>query len=181
MLKGGSPAPTFFSASTGGYTISQWGWSGIKDASGSWPDTAYEKVGGSPWFYKGWYRTRSGNSCGRSGPWLNSEEMADILNARYVLDGNGGDISRIWPVDIRTCWNKNENPYSMSELKSIGGYTSVSSVSVVYGNDGSTQSVTFSTNKGSLNLSGSKLKEAFNLRAPGNIGLKSSLFNIEKL
>jgi peptidoglycan hydrolase CwlO-like protein len=176
MTKGGSPAPTYFSASTGGYTISQWGWSGIKDAPGDWPSTAYEKVGGSPWFYKGWYKSRGGASCGRSNPWLTSTEMADILNARYVLDGNG-DKGRISPVG--DCWGG--NPYSVSDLQGIGGYNSVSGVSVVYGNDGSTLSVTFSTNKGSVNLAGSKFKEAFNLRAPGYIGLKSSLFNIEKL
>lgn len=104
--------------------------------------------------------------------------MADILNARYVLDGNGGDVSRISPVDT-ACWGG--NPYSVSELAGIGGYNSVSSVSVIYANDGSTQSVSFSTNKGNVSFGGEALKEAFNLRAPGYIGLKSSLFNIEKL
>jgi peptidoglycan hydrolase CwlO-like protein len=177
MLKGGSPAPTFYSASTGGYTISQWGWSGIKDTAGSWPDTAYEKVGGSPWFYKGWYKSRSGASCGRGNPWLTSEEMADILNGWKVLYQGGGDVSRVSPVG--TCWGG--NPYSISELKNIGGYSSVSSASVIYGNDGSTISVTFSTNTGSVTIPGDQLKKAFNLRAPGYIGLKSSLFNIEKL
>ncbi|HKC05000.1 MAG TPA: SpoIID/LytB domain-containing protein [Patescibacteria group bacterium] len=176
MIKGGSPAPTYFSASTGGYTISQWGWTGIKDTSGAWPDTAYEKIAGSPWFYKGWYKSRGGASCGRNNPWLTSTEMADILNARYVLDGHG-DVSRVSPVG--DCWGG--NPYSVSELAGIGGYSSVSGVSVIYGNDGATLSVTFSTNKGSLTLTGAKFKEAFNLRAPGYIGLKSSLFNIEKL
>lgn len=177
MLKGGSPAPTYFSASTGGYTISQWGWSGIKDASGSWPDTAYEKVGGSPWFYKGWYKSRGGSACGRSNPWLTSTEMADILNAWKVLNQGGGDVSRVSPVG--TCWGG--NPYSVSDLSGIGGFNSVSSVSVTYGNEGSTLSVSFSTNNGSINIPGDQFKKAFNLRAPGYIGLKSSLFNIEKL
>lgn len=178
LLKGGSPAPTYYSASTGGFTISQWGWSGTKDTSGDWPNTAYEKVSGSPWFYKGWYRARSGAACGRGNPWLTSEEMADILNAWKVLYQGGGDVSRISPVDTG-CWGG--NPYSKEELKSLGGYESVSGVSVVYGNDGSTLSLTFTTNKGSVNISGSEFKKAFNLRAPGYIGLKSSLFNIEKL
>lgn len=177
MTKDGAAATTYFSASTGGYTISQWGWTGIKDASGSWPDTAYEKISGSPWFYKGWYKSRGGVSCGRSNPWLSSSEMADILNARFVLDGSGGDVGRVSPVGA--CWGG--NPYSQSELASIGGFNSVSGVSVVYSTDGSTQSVTFQTNKGSVSYTGSKFKEAFNLRAPGYIGLKSSLFNIEKL
>ena len=177
MTKDGNAAATYFSASTGGYTISQWGWSGIKDASGSWPDTAYEKVAGSPWFYKGWYKSRGGATCGRTNPWLSSSEMADILNAWKVLFQGGGDVSRVSPVG--SCWGG--NPYSQSDLTGIGGYTSVSGVSVVYSNDGSTQSVTFSTNQGSVNIPGADFKKAFNLRAPGYIGLKSSLYNIEKL
>jgi hypothetical protein len=104
--------------------------------------------------------------------------MADILNAWHVLYKGGGDVSRISPVDT-SCWGG--NPYSVSELASIGGYTSVSGVSVVYSNGGTTQTVSFSTNKGSATMSGEEFKKAFNLRAPGYIGLKSTLFNIEKL
>lgn len=178
MVKGGTPAKTYFSASTGGYTISQWGWTGIKDTNGDWPGGAYEKVAGSPWFYKGWYKSRGGASCGKSNPWLGSEDMADILNAWHVLFNGGGDVSRISPLDTN-CWKG--NPYSKSDLVLIGGYSSVSGVSIVYSQSGSTQSVTFSTNKGSVNISGEDFKKAFNLRAPGYIGIKSSLFNIEKL
>lgn len=178
LVKDGSPAKAYFASTSGGYTISQWGWSGIKDASGDWPSTAYEKVAGSPWFYKGWYKSRGGATCGRSNPWLTSEEMADILNAWKVLYQGGGDSSRISPLDT-SCWSG--NPYSKDELRSIGGFTSVSGVSVVYNNGGYTQNVTFNTNKGSTSLSGEEFKKAFNLRAPGYIGLKSTLFNIEKL
>lgn len=178
MTKGGSPATTYYSSTTGGFTISQWGWSGIKDASGSWPDTAYEKTAGSPWFYKGWYKSRSGKTCGRSHPWLTATEMADVLNAWHVLNKGGGDVSRVSPIDAG-CWGG--NPYSIGELAGIGGYTSVGSVGVVYGNNGSTQTVTFSTNKGSVSVSGEEFKKAFNLRAPGYIGVKSSLYNIEKI
>lgn len=178
LIKDGAPAKTYFAASSGGFTISQWGWSGIKDASGDWPATAYEKVGGSPWFYKGWYKSRGGSTCGKNSPWLKSEELADILNAWKVLTSGGGDVGRISPLDT-SCWSG--NPYSISDLAGIGGYTSVSSVSVIYNNNGSTQSVSFGTNKGSVNMTGEEFKKAFNLRAPGYIGIKSSLFNIEKL
>lgn len=176
ITKGGAPASTYYASTSGGFTISQWGWSGIKDASGDWPGTAYEKVAGSPWFYKGWYKSRGGATCGKSHPWLTSAEMADILNAWHLLYKGGGDASRVSPLDTG-CWGG--NPYSMSELTSIGGYTSVSSSSVVYSNSGNTQSVTFSTNKGSISISGEEFKRAFNLRAPGYIGIKSSLFNVE--
>ncbi len=183
LVSGGQPFSAWYASTAGGYTFSYsaQGYStpnlwDTPSGQGGWPNSAYEIAGGSPWFYKGWYKSRSGVSCGRSNPWLTSAEMADILNARYVLDGNG-DVGRVSPVG--DCWGG--NPYSVSDLAGIGGYTSVSGVSVIYGNDGSTISVTLSTNKGSVTITGSKFKEAFNLRAPGYIGLKSSLFNIEKL
>ena len=179
IVKGGSPASTYYASTAGGFTISQWGWSGIKDTQGDWPGTAYEKIAGSPWFYKGWFKARSGATCGRSYPWLNSEEMADIINAWHVLYQGGGDTSRITPIDTN-CWGG--NPYSMADLKTIGGYSGVNGVAqVIYGNDGSTISVRLSTNKGDVTISGTEFKKAFNLRAPGYVGLKSSLFNIEKL
>lgn len=178
MTKGGSAATTYYASTSGGFTISQWDWSGIKDTSGDWPGGAYEKVASSPWFYKAWYRTRGGATCGKSNPWLKSDEMADIINAWHVLYKGGGDVGRISPVDTN-CWGG--NPYSLSELAGLGGYTSVSSISVIYSNSGSTLSVNVGTNKGSVTIQGEEFKKAFNLRAPGYIGLKSSLFNIEKL
>lgn len=183
LTKDGSPAKTYYASTSGGFTLTKWGWSGIKDTSGSWPDTAFEKIAGSPWFYKGWYKTRGGSTCGRSGPWLTSEEMADIINAWEVLHNNaGGDAGRIWPID---CLGEGKNPYSISELASIGGHKSVSSISVVYGNDGNTATVRVTTNKGSFNIPGWQLSDpkngAANLRAPGYIGIKSGLYNIEKL
>ncbi|MGD8744455.1 MAG: SpoIID/LytB domain-containing protein, partial [Candidatus Woesebacteria bacterium] len=151
MTRDGSAAKTYYASTAGGFTIDNWGWSGIKDTSGdNWPDQAYEKIAASPWFYKGWYRTRSGSTCGREHPWLTNAEFSDIINAWHVLYRGGGDVSRVSPIDI-DCWSG--NPYSMSELSSIGGYTSISSVSVVYSNSGNTQSVTVSTNKGSVTIS----------------------------
>ncbi|HJY98420.1 MAG TPA: SpoIID/LytB domain-containing protein [Patescibacteria group bacterium] len=185
LVSGGAPFSAWYASTAGGYTF---GYSSQGHTSpnlwdtpggqGGWPNSAYEIVGGSPWFYKGWYKSRSGASCGRSNPWLTSEEMADILNAWSVLYEGGGDVSRVSPVG--SCWSG--NPYSISELRNIGGFTSVSSSNqAIYGQDGSTVSVTFQTNKGTKTISGDQLKKAFNLRAPGYIGLKSSLFNIEKL
>ena len=186
LVSGGQPFSAWYASTAGGYTFgySSQGWStpnlwDTPGGKGGWPNSAYEITGGSPWFYKGWYKSRGGSSCGRGNPWLNSTEMADIINAWKVLYQGGGDVGRISPVDTN-CWGG--NPYSVSELQGIGGYTSVSSVNpAIYGNEGSTISVTFQTNKGTLTISGEEFKKAFNLRAPGYIGLKSSLFNIEKL
>jgi len=185
LVSGGQPFSSWYASTAGGYTFgyvsqghstpSLWD---TPSAQGGWPNSAYEISGGSPWFYKGWFKSRGGASCGRGNPWLNSEEMADILNAWSVLTNGGGDTSRISPLDTN-CWGG--NPYSKSELASIGGFTSVTGASVVYSNSGSTLSVTFQTNLGTKTLVGEDFKKAFNLRAPGYIGLKSSLFNIEKL
>lgn len=184
LMAGGQPFSAWYASTAGGYTFSYSAngfstpglWDTPRGRDG-WPDEAWEKKAASPWFYKAWYRTRSGSTCGRSHPWLTTEELADILNAWQVLYQGGGDISRVSPVTT-ACWPG--NPYSISELQSLGGYTGVFSVAVVYGNDGSTQTVSFQTNKGSLSLGGDQFKRAFNLRAPGYVGIKSSLFNLMK-
>jgi peptidoglycan hydrolase CwlO-like protein len=179
----GSPFSTWYASTSGGYQESYSGngystpgfWDTPSGRSG-WTSQAYEKTAGSPWFYKGWYKSRSGDSCGRSHPWLTSEEMADILNGWKVLFQGGGDTSRVTPQG--SCWSG--NPYSVGELQTIGGFTSVSSVSVNYSESGVTANVTFQTNKGSVTINGNDFYKAFNLRAPGRIALKSGLFNIER-
>ena len=183
LLTGGQPFSAWYASTSGGYqeSYSYNGYStpGFWDTANGrsgWTSQAYEKIAGSPWFYKGWYRDRGGDSCGRSHPWLTSEEMADILNAWSVLFHGGGDSSRVTPQG--SCWGG--NPYNTGDLRSIGGFTNVSGVSVTYSDGGTTATVTFETNKGSTQINGGDFYKAFNLRAPGKIALKSGLFNIEK-
>lgn len=179
----GQPFSTWYASTSGGYqeSYSANGYStpGFWDTpsgQSGWTGQAYEKTAGSPWFYKAWYRSRSGDACGKSHPWLTSEEMADILNAWVVLYNGGGDSGRVTPEG--SCWGG--NPYSKSELLGIGGFTNVSGVSVSYAGNGVTANVTLQTNKGSITISGSDFNKVFNLRSPGRISLKSGLFNIEK-
>lgn len=168
---------TYYSSTTGGY-ITTMGWDTTDGGGGSnFFDKSYDKIGGSPWAYKAWYRagySPSGDSCGRSNPWLSSEEMADIINAALYRD------DRVTPVTT-SCWGG--NPYSFSELRSkANGPSSVSSVSVSQGN-GNTNEVVFQTDKGEIRLSGASFKTAFNLRAPGRLQIPQSgfaFFNIEK-
>lgn len=168
---------TYYSSTTGGY-ITTMGWDTTDGGGGSnFFDKSYEKIGGSPWAYKAWYRagySPSGDSCGRGNPWLSSEEMADIINAALYRD------DRVTPVTT-SCWGG--NPYSYAELRSkANGPSSVSSVSVSQGN-GNTNEVIFQTDKGEIRLSGSSFKTAFNLRAPGRLQIPQSgfaFFNIEK-
>lgn len=173
---------TFYSSTTGGYLTTS-GWDTTDSSGGeNFLEKSYEKKGDSPWLYKAWYtQSYSVNSdtCGRSGPWLSAEEMADIVNAALVLKkGTSEEASRISPVS--SCWSG--NPYSMAELREVagkyGGISSVSSVSVSQG-DGVTNSV----NIEGVTISGSDFKKAFNLRAPGRLSIPQgsfSFFNIER-
>lgn len=179
----GGAFSTWYASTSGGYQESYSanghstpGFWDTPSGRGGWTSQAYEKTAGSPWFYKGWYKSRSGDSCGKSHPWLSGEEMADVLNGWKVLFEGGGDSSRVTPQG--SCWGG--SPYSVSELQSIGGFTSVTGVSVNYSESGVTASVTFQTNKGSVTIGGNDFYKAFNLRAPGRIALKSGLYNIEK-
>lgn len=190
LWNNGKPFKSWFASTSGGYqqsyTDSYSGYTtpGFWDTSSGrsgWTSQAYEKTAGSPWFYKGWYKGSSGDSCGRSHPWLTGEEMADILNAWVVLVKNGQSDDRVTPLG--SCWGG--NPYSLSDLRSRaagigGGYSSVSGVSVTYSDGGYTSKVHFDTDKGGVDIDGDDFKKAFNLRAPGRIALKSGLFNIEK-
>ncbi len=186
MWNNGKPFKSWYASTSGGYQESYTdSYSGYTTPSlwdtpsgrGGWTSSAYEKVGGSPWFYKGWYKGTSGDTCGRSHPWLSGEEMADILNAWVVLKGGSDD--RVSPIG--SCWGG--NPYSISELKAKAGgngYASVNGVSVSYSDGGYTSNVHFETDRGGVDIAGPDFKKIFNLRAPGRISLKSGLFNIEK-
>lgn len=180
---------TYYSSTAGGYlTTSGWDTTDGRGGEG-FATRAWESIAGSPWFYSSWY-TKGFNTgtgtCGRSHPWLSETEMADILNAWLVLK-NHRDDSRILPVTINQCPinGVTGNPYSLEEMKNKandngGAYTSVAGVWVRYGNNGQTSTVIFQTNKGEVSVSGSEFLEAFNLRAPGFVAIRSSLFNIEK-
>lgn len=184
----GAPFSTWYASTSGGYqeSYSSNGYStpGFWDTPSGrsgWTPQAYEKTAGSPWFYKGWYKSRSGDSCGRSHPWLTSEEMADIVNAWVVLIKHGQSDDRVTPQG--GCWGG--NPYAIVELRAKAaslsvGYASVTGATVTYSDSGITANVTLDTDKGTVTISGVDFKKAFNLRAPGRIALKSGLFNIEK-
>lgn len=177
VLEGGPNAQ--YSSTTGGY-VNNSGWDTKCSGRQCWTPEAYEKLANSPWFYKGWYRDRSGANCGRGNPWLNEEQMADILNAYIVYKAND-QTDRISPIDT-SCWPG--NPFSYSEMKDKaashgGAVTSVGAVSVAYSNDGITANLNFATNRGSISISGGEFKTIFNLRAPGYVSIKSPLYNIE--
>lgn len=168
---------TYYASTHGGFA-SPIGWD-TSDGSGGtdFMNKAWEKSGGSPWLYKAWYTkdySVSSDKCGRSNPWLTSQEIADIINATRFRD------DRVTPITT-SCY-PGTNPYSMDELRSkSNGPSSVSSVNVIQGN-GSTNEIVFQTNIGEIRVSASDFKTAFNLRAPGYLAIPQSgfaFFNIE--
>jgi peptidoglycan hydrolase-like amidase len=189
LVANGKPFKAWYASTSGGYqqsySVDGYSTPGFWDTTSDWTrwaDGAYEAKGGSPWLYKGWYKSRSGDSCGRSHPWLNESEFADILNAWVVrYKGSGGDVARVQPLG--SCWGS--EGFSMDEMKrkadELGGaFTSVSSVRVEHGNDGYTKNVIVQTNRGEVRINGAEFKTAFNLRAPGRLAIKGNLFGIEK-
>ena len=75
-------------------------------------------------------------------------------------------------------WSKDK---VREEAAKFGGpINSISDVSVNYSNNGVTNRVYLTTDKGTFDFSGEDFKLIFNLRAPGVVHLKSGLFNIEK-
>ncbi len=174
---------TYYASTHGGFA-DPIGWDTTDGSGGgNFIDKAYDKIGGSPWLYKAWWRqgySNSGATCGRSNPWLSPTEMADIVNAAIALkDSSGIDTGRITPTTTE-CWGG--NPYSIDELRNLtagkGGISAATSVTVTQGN-GNTNTVTIN----GVSLSGSEFKKAFNLRAPGYLSIPQSsfaFFNVEK-
>ncbi len=149
-----------------------------------WTSAAYEKTGGSPWFYKSWYKGTTGDSCGKAHPWFRSEEMADFLNA-IVVYRSGSGSEHILPEDYTSCFKKSGDPWSREKMKQEAdshgsSFSQVKGVSVTYGDNGVTAKLVFETDKGNFEVSGQEFYKVFNLRASGKISLKSGLFNIEK-
>lgn len=189
----GNPVSTQYASTHGGYARTS-GWDTTdKSNSGEWSTRAWENKAGSPWFYKSWYRngySSSGANCGHNHPWLSQEEFSDIINAWIVRKNpSGADVDRIQPITINDCniGGGGGNPYSMSELrdwagKAGGAVTNITGVTVSHGNNGQTANVTLNTNRGTISMSGTEFKEAFNLRAPGYLRIPQSsfaFFNIE--
>lgn len=158
-------------------------WDTTCNTQSCWPKDSFEKISGSPWYYKGWYKTRSNQSAGRSHPWLTNEEFSDIINA-VLYFSKTQDSSHL--SQIKNCLGScDSNAWSQDELRRQlndkgGPISSINSVSVSYSTGGYTQNVHIETDKGGFDFNGDNFKTIFTLRAPGAISIKSSLFNVEK-
>lgn len=179
---------TMYAATSGGYNFSytslghttSGGWDTDCQSMDCFTSGAYENIGESPWFYKAWYKTRSGESCSRSHPWLTNEEFADIIGALYLYDKDNDTQRHLSQIDALKCGNGNvDDAWSKQKVRDKSGIDTIKSIEVEYSSRGYTSTVKVDTNKGSFEFSGEDFKDIFNLRAPGMIHLKSLLFNIE--
>ncbi len=186
MTSGGSPVKAFYSASDGGYTLSSSSYSylrSVKDvpSGSSWPNDAYEntKYANSPFFYLGCYRPRclASHSASRNSPWLTQDEFVDIVNSALLYKKDSGTLSHISQLDKSNSdvWDKNKVRDQLGDPVS-----SVDRVWVDYNSGGFTDTVHFQTDRGQRDINGETFRTAFNTRAPGEIWIASSLFNIEK-
>ncbi len=177
-----------YAASSGGYNYqytslghkTKGGWDTKCGSRDCWTSEAYESKGGSPWFYKGWYKTRGGEACGRKHPWLTEKEFADIVGAVALYKEDKDNQKHLSQVDAESCWGEDiDDTWSRDDVADKSGITKVSDVSVTYSSGGETSEVKIKTNKGEMKVSGDDFKAIFNLRAPGALQIKSALFNIE--
>ena len=176
LVSGGSPFSAWYAASSGGYNIPS-GWDTKCGNQSCWTGDAYEKIAGSKWFYKAWYRPRY-SSPSRSHPWLNKDEFIDIANAILLYKKDSGTIPHLSQTD-----KSNPDTWSRDKVREqLGGdaISNVDNISVTYSTGGYTGNVKLQTDKGEKNIDGGTFREIFNLRAPGEIWLASSLFNLEK-
>ncbi len=186
--KTGQIFSTYYAATSGGYNYGYssnghntgGGWDTECGSRECWTSKAYESKASSPWFYKGWYKTRSGQSCSRSHPWLSEKEFADIVGAVVLYKESSNNQTHLSQLDAKSCWGKNiDGTWSMDKVREESGIKEVSDVKVSYSSSGFTSEVRITTNKGELKFSGEDFRAIFNLRAPGALQLKSALFNIE--
>lgn len=185
VVANGNILSTWYAASSGGYNnaytsggfTTNGGWDTKCGDQSCWTGDAYEKISGSPWFYKSWYKPRR-TAASRSHPWLTDEEFTDIVNAILLYQKDSGVISHLSQID-----KSNPDTWSREEVRQpLGGdvIDSVSGVTVTYSNGGFTGNVHLETNKGGRDVDGATFRQIFNMRAPGEIWLASSLFNIER-
>lgn len=185
LTSGGSVFASQYAAVSGGW-VNNVGWDTTDGtANGDWMSRAWESISKVSWFYKIWYRTGyttgttvNADSCNRN-PWLTQTEMADIINSYMLwkqIDLKGTvDMSRIYPIN--DACHSSGNPYSYSQVKSLinNPVTSVS-YAIASSSNGTTNTITFGTNRGAMIINGNDFKYIYNLRAPGYLRIPQNNF-----
>ncbi len=191
VVGGNNPLPTYYHSTAGGYTLSKTTWvsywtyrDGIKDFYNS--STAYEQVGGSPWYHTGWgHRT---GAPGQYNPWMTTEEFADTFNAfllcktgdqPYQLASDCPYMQYLSPID-KGGWSMTQVRDKLAEL-GITPVTSITAVVTTYiggSVPANTASIYVSGAHGTYVFSGRYFRDLFNLRSRGTLAIKTYRFDI---
>ena len=193
MVSGGQPVKAWFSSTHGGYVHSSGdiGWSdtsftkNAQDTSGGvnnfsdLNNNAYDKA--SPWFYCDW-GSRSGSN---NTAWLQSSEVADIVNVILLLEKDSSVANHLYQTDKSNLAGTDtwDAARVRQELQNRGvtPYNSIDNISISadFG-AGKVSNVSVSGDAGTNSFSGSDFKNYFNLRAPANIQIVGPLYNVER-
>lgn len=182
----GNPVSTQYSSTHGGYIINIPKFDGEGGNPTSFADLNARAYDGpshanSPWFYCDWGARPSYSNTA----WLQSGELADIVNIILLAKTDSSTINHLYQPDVPNpagtdTWDAGR---VKQELQNRGGhpFSSISSasVSVDFGS-GKTTSVNFSGDAGSQSFDASEFKSWFNLRAPANIQIVGPLYNVEQ-
>jgi len=169
-----------------------------EDCDGGWPNNCYETRGGSgmnsPWFHKPWgdrdgkTENSTGTNCSTCNPWMTKGEMIDLFvtaelygwwQGRSATERNASaEYARIKPLA-----SGGMSTAEMQAALSAKGIDPLNSFSVVDTLQnkpiGQTSSVrAIGGNRGVLSVSATNFKAAVNLRSPGTIHIRSTLFDI---
>jgi len=134
----------------------------------------------SKWFYCDWGSRPEHNKTA----WLQSSEMADIVNSLLLVKCDSSTGIHLGQPDKPTSdtWSPEK---VKDELRNRGNcpkpFNSISNVTISadFGY-GKTNGVSGSGDAGDFSFAGSEFKDFFNLRAPANIQIVGPLFNVEK-
>lgn len=193
MTNGGSPIKAWYASTHGGYVFSSaevWGGgtsytkhatdttTGSAGGFGDLQSNAYDRS--SPWFYCDW-----GARGDKKTAWLKASEVADIVNVILLARADSSTNEHLYQTDKPNpagtdTWDEGRVRQELQN-RGITSFNNVSDVAVgVDFSGGRTTSVNASGDGGNQSFSGDEFKDWFNLRAPANIQIVGSLFNVER-
>lgn len=177
----GAPLKAYYASTAGGYTRLptdfdvKWNFSAsflkrIHDADSEGKAYDGPSYGNSPWYYRAWYDPGSDGH-----PWLNKDEMLDMLNASLLPDSYNQYLSN----ESNGGWGKQQVREAVSK-EGASPLTDLSNVQPIFADDGYTLILKVTTPGGTREIDGKRFRKVFTLRSRGHLALWSSLYDIIK-
>lgn len=182
LMDGGNPGFTQYASTHGGYILNLGKFDGRNGNPGNFSELnerAYDKE--SPWFYCDWGSRANYNKTA----WLKTNEVADIVNVILLARADSSTGDHLYQIDKShpyggEVWSEDRVKQELRN-RGIAPFNNITDAGVSADfNGGSTSSINFSGDAGSISISGSEFKNWFNLRAPANIQIVGPLYNVER-